>query len=219
MTEIRKFDGNLLKKLRNKAKLSQSNLALKLNMRADQNHIISSWETGRVQPALDDMQKLAEFFNKSVDSLYYTMKLKSTAKPSKPKKVTAPVDQTPVKPVDKPVEELISEDEEFETALESDTPETTESREQEPESVPVDAYAVDGFDFNTDSIEWVTEQESNQNVQESIRRVANKLLAVENQNLVSHFDVFEYVDTFLDGTFAVKNSNTGQFYRVSIKEL
>ena len=55
-----------LRTLREAEKLKQSELAQKLGVTQRK---VSYWETGKVEPSLEDLWKLADFFGLSVDEL------------------------------------------------------------------------------------------------------------------------------------------------------
>lgn len=63
--DLSKFSENL-KFLRNKHKLTGAELAKKLNIGRS---ALSSWETGRHYPHLEDVIKISEFFDISIDNL------------------------------------------------------------------------------------------------------------------------------------------------------
>lgn len=60
-----KFNQNL-RVLREAEKLKQSELAQKLGVTQRK---VSYWETGKIEPSLEDLWKLADFFALSVDEL------------------------------------------------------------------------------------------------------------------------------------------------------
>ena len=55
-----------LTKLRKRNNLSQIELASKMNVKQ---YVISSWETGRSEPSIEQLKKLSNIFNISIDYL------------------------------------------------------------------------------------------------------------------------------------------------------
>ena len=55
-----------LTKLRKRNNITQSNLASLLNVKQ---YVISSWETGRSEPSIEQISKLSDIFNISIDYL------------------------------------------------------------------------------------------------------------------------------------------------------
>lgn len=60
--------GKTIKELRTKNRIKQSDLATVMNVSKT---TISQWETSKQEPCIDDILRLAEYFNVSVDSLLY----------------------------------------------------------------------------------------------------------------------------------------------------
>lgn len=58
--------GNYIFELRSRAGLSQSELAAKVGVT---NKAISKWEVGKAKPSVENIRKLAEMFQLSVDDL------------------------------------------------------------------------------------------------------------------------------------------------------
>jgi len=58
--------GNLLCKLRTKAKLTQNELATKLGVT---NKAVSKWENGKAKPTTDMLKKLSILFNVPIEKL------------------------------------------------------------------------------------------------------------------------------------------------------
>lgn len=55
-----------LTKLRKRRNITQTDLALKMNVKQ---YVISSWEIGRSEPSLEQLNKLSDIFNISADYL------------------------------------------------------------------------------------------------------------------------------------------------------
>lgn len=67
--------GKNIKKLRENKKLTQDNLAEKLNVTRQ---AISNWETEKTQPDIDTLQKIAQILEVPIENLIYGTERKST---------------------------------------------------------------------------------------------------------------------------------------------
>lgn len=67
--------GNKIKELRTLNSMSQKDLADKLNL---ERSTISKWETNKSTPSIDDITKLSEVFNISVDELLVSREKESS---------------------------------------------------------------------------------------------------------------------------------------------
>ena len=65
--------GENIRKYREQKKVSQEDMALALNVTRQ---AISSWETGRTEPDLDTLHRIAQYFEVTVEELIYGQRLK-----------------------------------------------------------------------------------------------------------------------------------------------
>lgn len=65
--------GENIRKYREQKKVSQEDMALALNVTRQ---AISSWETGRTEPDLDTLHRIAQYFEVTVEELIYSQRLK-----------------------------------------------------------------------------------------------------------------------------------------------
>ncbi|MBE6614156.1 MAG: helix-turn-helix domain-containing protein [Ruminococcaceae bacterium] len=65
--------GENIRKYREQKKVSQEDMALALNVTRQ---TISSWETGRTEPDLDTLHRIAQYFEVTVEELIYGQRLK-----------------------------------------------------------------------------------------------------------------------------------------------
>ena len=61
--------GEKLSSLRKQANLSQSDVAVKLNV---SRQVVSKWEKGVGLPDVDNLKKVASIFGKTIDEVFYS---------------------------------------------------------------------------------------------------------------------------------------------------
>jgi transcriptional regulator with XRE-family HTH domain len=65
--------GENIRKYREQKKVSQEEMAQSLNVTRQ---TVSSWETGRTEPDLDTLHRIAQYFEVTVEELIYSQRLK-----------------------------------------------------------------------------------------------------------------------------------------------